>query len=246
MTESKLISATLLVAIVGLVIVGFARQDSGSPWEQQRQLSVSGTHELDVAPDKATVAFQVMTRGKEAKDVSAENKALLQQVMAALEAQGVAKGDIETTGVTLQRWTEWDGKEMTSIDKGYEQFTTLKVTTTDLDKVGAILDAAIGAGANSVQDVTFGLKSETEERYKQQALQAAAKAAKEKAQLLASASGAELGDLTSVSENSYVQPYYYNTRSEMAFDAAVAVPTPISPQKVTIQASVNLGYELED
>ncbi len=51
---------------------------------------------------------------------------------------------------------------MTNEDKGYEQINSIRITTTELDKVGKILDASIAAGANSVQDVQFKLKDATE------------------------------------------------------------------------------------
>ena len=133
------------------------------------------------------------------------------------------------------------------LDRGYQQITTIKITTKKLDAVGDVLDAAVQAGANSVQDVSFSLTPESEATYKEQALASAAKVAKSKAQTLASASGATLGRITSLSENSYnVQPYYYNTRS-VAMDASAGsekAPTPISPEKVSLSVSVTIGYEL--
>lgn len=240
----------LSVALLGLIVVaiiGVATTCDRNEHQYQNVLTVSGTHELDVSPDEAVLVVQVMTRGEKAAAVSAENKELTMKVTTALQSLSSVQSELETTGVTLQRWTEWNGKDQSYSDKGYEQITTLKITTDSIDRVGTLLDAAVAAGANSVVDVTFQLKPETEERYTSQALMAATQAAKAKAQLLADAAGAKLGDLTSLNENSYVRPYYYNTKSEMAFsDAADAAPTPVLPQKVTIQASVGMSYELKD
>jgi uncharacterized protein YggE len=129
------------------------------------------------------------------------------------------------------------------VDKGFEQITTLKVTIKDLAKVGSVLDAAVGAGANSVQDISFELRPETQEKVKQDALKAATAAARTKAQILATAAGAKLGDIVSLSENSYIMPYLANSKTVMT--SADAAPTPINPAQVTVSASVQLSYELK-
>jgi len=237
----------LTLAVLGLIavaIVSVAR-DGDRQDQYPNTLSVSGTHELDVAPDEAVLTIQVMTRGPKAADVSADNKQLVEKVTAQLQSLSSVKSEIETTGVTLQRWTEWNGKEQMSEDKGYEQITTMKITTSDIDRVGTLLDVAVSSGANSVVDVQFTLKPATQQLYKQQALTEATKVARAKAQLLADAAGTKLGEITSLNENSYVQPFYYNTKAEMAFDGAPSA-TPILPQKVTIQATVGISYELEN
>jgi uncharacterized protein YggE len=241
---SKFVGAIALIAVIGLVVVAALRSGGEERQQQQDLLTVSGTHVLEVAPDQAVMTLQVLTNGTVAKDVSAENRQLLTQVMVALKAQGLADSDIETTGVLLSRWTEWDPKSQAMVDKGYQQATTLKVTVTDMEKVGSILDAAVNAGANSVQDISFELKPETEQRLKQQALADATADATAKAKTLATAAHARLGKVASLSENSYIQPWIYNSKAMMDSGAGAA-PTPISPEKVTIQVSVSMAYELE-
>ncbi len=237
-----------VIAVLGVILVAVVKTTAPITIDNSYQddvLSVSGTKQLEVPPDQAVIILQVVTDSMRAKDASTENKALLTKVMVAIEGQGVKSEELETVGVTLEKVTEWDPKTQMSVDKGYRQTVSLKVTLSDLDKVGAVLDAAVNAGANSVQSVSFRLKPATEERYKQEALKAAAQIARDKATLLADASGATLGKLSSVSENSYVTPYYYN--SKVSYDMVAAEEmgsTPISPEKVSLTASVNLNYEL--
>jgi len=231
-----------LIAVIGIVIVAAIAANSHTNSQQQDRLSVSGTYQMDVAPDQAVIMLQVQTRGTDAQQVSSQNHQLLQQVMDALTGQGIPDAKIETTGVNLQRWTEYDGIQRRMVDKGYQQVTTLKVTVEDLTKVGSVLDAAVNAGANSVQDISFELKPATQEQAKRQALAEATKAAKTKAQILADAAGARLGKIASLSENSYIRPF--NAKAVMD-TAAESAPTPISPQQVTVEASVNMAYELK-
>jgi uncharacterized protein YggE len=245
MDLNKGLLGLLFLAVFSVMIVAIVAVDNAHEKNNQdvRSLSVSGTQVLEVAPDEAVILLDVSTRGKDAASVSAENKVLVNKVMAALKDQGVAASDIETTGLSLHRWFEWNNKDMTNEDKGYEQVNSIRITTSNLDKVGSILDAAIAAGANSVQDVQFKLKDATEEQYKEQAMQQATAIAKKKASVLAKAAGTELGKVTSISESGGYQPWYYNAKMDFAAaDAGSA--TQISPQKVSLSMTVNLNYEL--
>jgi len=252
-TMGMLLVVLAIVAVIGVVVVSSFQAarpitiNSGPQSPDRNILTVTGTHEMQVAPDQATITLSVQTTDVSAQVASTQNAELMTAVTAALRAQGVAASDIETTNVYLSRITEWDYTRQRSVDRGYQQTATVRVTTTKLDDVGRILDAAIAAGANNVQDVSFSLTPETEKRYKEEALTEAAGVAKAKAQTLARASGATLGRITSLSENSYgITPYYYNTRAVMALDAGMEkAPTPISPEKVSISVSVSIGYELQ-
>jgi hypothetical protein len=241
------------LAVLGLVAVALLRPPApisvttGPQSPDRNILTVTGTHELEVAPDEAALTLEVVTRYPTAAQASDMNRDLMGKVVAAIKAQGIKDAEIETTNVYLQKVQEWDYERQRSVDKGYEQRTTIRVTVKDLTNVGSVLDTAVAAGANSVQDIEFRLTPESQTKYKEQALAEAAKTAKGKAETLARASGATLGRITSLSENSFnYQPWYANSRAVMAFDVAGAekAPTPINPEMVTITVSVSIGYEL--
>ena len=252
---NKALVVLAVIAVIGIIAVSSFKAaapvtiNSGPQSPDRNILTVSGTSDMKVAPDEAVIQLQVVTNDSTAKGASSQNQVLLNKVMSALKAQGLEDKDIETTNVYLNKLTEWDYKNMVQVDKGYQQQTSLKVTIKDLKKVGDVLDAAVQAGANSVQDISFELQPATEQAYKKQALAAAASSAKDKAQTLADASGAHLGKITALSENSYnVIPYYYGLQQKaLSMDSAgsVAAPsTPINPQQVSLSVSVSLSYEL--
>lgn len=246
--QSMLIGLAI-VAVIGLVIVAGLRSSAPttintSPSTNQDTLSVTGTYQTDVAPDQAVLDLQVSARAPTAAQATSQSRTTLQAVINALHAQGVTDDQIETSGLTLQRITVYNYTTQTQQDAGYEQDTTLSVTVNDLTKVGAILDAATGAGVNSVQGITYQLTPASDTQQKELALAQAATIAHSKATTLASASGASLGKITSVSEQSYITPISYSTGA-MALDARAAIaPTPVNPQKVTVQATVSLSYEI--
>ena len=107
----------------------------------------------------------------------------------AVKALGVEEKDIQTSSMNL-------GESYTTT--GYEMSTRLTVTVRSVDSIGQVLDAAIAAGTNELNNVRFGVSS-GEEAYGQ-ALDAAVESARQSAEKMAAAEGRTLGKVLSVQE----------------------------------------------
>lgn len=213
--------------------------------DQPNTLTVQGESQFDVAPDLAKVQFAIETRSTTAQDAQLRNREIQDEIKKALNRVGVSSSDVETTNYNVQRWYEWDYKENKQIDKGYIVSNNFVVKTTDLQKVGDILDAGIQAGANRVDSISFELSEEKQRQVKQEALRKAATNARDKAVALAEGSGVRLGAVKSISENSYVVMPYARGGYDMVAMKAEGAPVPsteISPQNVQVNAQVSVGY----
>ncbi|MGH9335301.1 MAG: SIMPL domain-containing protein, partial [Vicinamibacteria bacterium] len=104
--------------------------------------------------------------------------------------------------------------------------------------VGEVIDVATEAGANSVQNIQFGLKDEA--AVKARALREAATDARRKADALADALGLEITGIFSVIEGEpdVVRPM--PAYREMAMAQAASAPTPVEPGTIEFRASVTL------
>jgi len=123
-------------------------------------------------------------------------------VIKTLQAQGVAAKDIATDLYLIEPvYQDYDAL----VIKGYRINNIVAVTLRDVKHTSTILAAALEAGANQVVNVEF-YTSELR-KYRDQARELAVKAAKEKAQALARAAGAEAGCVLNINENS---SSYYN------------------------------------
>lgn len=244
---------TILVAglvIIALVLALNAKTQT-SNIEEKNKISVSGTSTLTVDPNKAEVYAKIVTLEKTAQESKNKNSQISSNVVKALKKEGVKDKDIETAQFSI--YPKYEYEEVTEINLrkskqilvGYEVVNVLKVTTQDLEKVGKLIDAAVDAGANDIERVSFGLTKEKEKEIKQQAMVLASNDAKEKAVALATNLGVSLLKPISISESSfYYQPFEVYGRE--AFDKAVpaVAETVINPQKLDVSASVQLVYEI--
>src|ERR1700687_5706940 len=82
---------------------------------------------------------------------------------------------------------------------GYRASTTVRVTVRQIDQVGAVLDAAVAAGANQIYGITFGLNDS--EPLLAQARDKAILNAKAKAEAMAKTAGIKLVKIVNISES---------------------------------------------
>lgn len=212
--------------------------------EQFDTIVVTGSSDMEFAPDQAESWLTIQNKATNAKDAQRLNSETADKVYAALQNAGVNKNEIETTSYTVYPVYEWDGER--SVLRGYEVTNTIKLTTKDVENVGDYLDVAVNAGVNNVQNVQFTLSKDAEKKAKDTVLKAAGTAAREKAQSLASSVGVTVVKVRSISESSYnYQPPIYYARDMMAAAPMMEKSTPsISPEKVSVSASVTVTYEI--
>ncbi|HEY4721774.1 MAG TPA: SIMPL domain-containing protein [Anaerolineae bacterium] len=163
-----------------------------------RSIQVSGSAVINVPPDRATLQLGVTSNDVTPEGVHSKNTAAIKNVIKAIRQLGVAERDISTDRYIIHPlYTNYDSLEI----KGYRINNIVAVTLKDVGKVSDVLSAALTSGANEVIDVKF-YTSELR-RYRDDARALAMKAAREKAQALAEAAGAQAGCVLEINENSW-------------------------------------------
>jgi uncharacterized protein YggE len=206
---------------VGLGANALASSDGGAS-APRRLVTVTGTATVSTRPDEALVDLGVRSEGADAEAAMQASAAKMTAILGALADAGIARSDIETTNVSLGRSTLDRGKP--SERTVYVAQNTVQVTITDLANAGKAIDAAVSAGANEVHDIRFQVSNPSE--VQRQALQEAVRTAREKADAMASAAGAQVDGVVSIREQSNPVPQSYNQAFAMA---AVPAATPIVP-----------------
>ena len=106
-----------------------------------------------------------------------------------------------------------------------------------LDRLGAWVDAALGAGATNVSDPTFAAADEAALRHS--ALNRAVQNARGDAEVMASAAGGSLGALLQIdSAQEFARPGPVMRALAVAAPAASAAPTSIMPGDIHVTATV--------
>jgi uncharacterized protein len=182
------------------------------------EISVSGSGVVWAEPDQAQLQVGWTGTQPEVGEALDEANARIEAVRAALAAAGVDPQDVRTTVFTVWRDERWDGGAEPRL-LGYRVSHQLQVRVRDVAAAGRLIAAAVDAGANTVGGVTFSVAETTE--LERGAREAAYRAARQRAEELASLAGLTLGAPTSIEEVSRGAP--------VAVERAVATLDAIAP-----------------
>lgn len=201
-------------------------------------ITVIGYGEAQGKPDIARISLGVQTDDRVAATAAHENAVKNTAVINGIVKTGVAASDIQTVNYSISPKVDYKVSPTTTV--GYTVSNEVRVKVRDLAKVGAVIDAALSAGANYSQNLTFSIENDTPLR--QEALAKAARNAEAKAKTIADALGVKLGVPVSVVETGGQTPTLplYRTMS-----TADGVQTPIMPGENRVTAGVTVVYSVQ-
>jgi uncharacterized protein YggE len=209
-------------------------------------LTVSGSGNARVAPDEANVRLGVVAQAPTARAAQDQVNKVANAVLDAILKQGIKAEDIQTSGLSLSPLYSQNrpgAESQAPRITGYQANNTVTVRVNDLTKVGPAIDAGLGAGANTLDGVEFGLRND--EAARAQALADAARAARAKAETLAKALGLRLGEILEVAEGGVsISPPPYPRLARMAMAESSMDSTPVSAGQVGVTASVTIRYRI--
>lgn len=232
MTARSTLAFGLLMA--SLLIPNAALADD----DDQRRITVVGRGEVMAVPDMAVMSIGVETEAKTPSEALSENASRMTAVMAKLKEAGIADKDLQTSQLGI--WPIYDNQphHETPMTIGYRASNRLSVTLRKIERIGEVLDQAVGDGANTVNGPSFSV-AEPEPLY-QSARDAAVADAVAKAERYAAAAKVELGAVISIDEAGGGPVFTRQIRAE-----AMAVSTPVAAGESSFSASVTMVFAIE-
>jgi len=215
----------------------FATDPSGG---SEHTISVSGIGRVLIDPDVADLRLGVSVEKSTVKEARDANAAAMSEVIASLKKLGIGDRDIQTSTLSLQPVYDYrsNGEQPKLI--GYNLTNAVAVTVRDLDRLGEAIDAALLAGATTMDGVSF--RVEDQAAAEREAREAAMAQARAKAQALASAAGVSITGVASISET--VSPVPYPVYSGNVRDVAEP-PTPVETGTNEVSVSVSVVYAID-
>lgn len=212
-------------------------------------ITVNGQGIVKVAPDVATIYVTVEKTAETAAQAQKDVNEELTDIIAAMKALGVTEADMVTSHIFVYPSYQYDEESGKRTVENYRAYTSLRVSTNDVDNAGKYVDAALKAGATGTDGVSFSLQKP--ETYYNQALTEAVKAAQSSAAAIAQAYGKPLGQVVSVVENSRnsstsYKEMNYSAEESMVMDAVATGGanrnTNISYEDIEVSASITAVY----
>jgi uncharacterized protein YggE len=232
MSHKRLAVLAASIAVLGGVLAATRTSSAGSATPPAHQITVNGSGSVQAVPDQVAFSFGVQTSAKTASAALAANAAAATKVIAALKAAGIAAKDIQTQQVSLSQRLSDDGQTVL----GYNASSSVSATLPSIAKAGEVIDAAVAAGADTVDGPALTLSNQ--QALEHEALAAAVQDAKGRAQALADAAGVSLGSIVAITESGASTPMPFGAKTADAAGASV----PIEPGTQEVQAFVSVTF----
>ena len=211
----------------------------------ETEIVVTGTGEVRVEADTAIISLGVTSRDKQV-DIAQQNvnKAVV-NIREALNDLGIADENITTDFISI--YAGYDYGDYSETIAYYNASTSLMIKVTDISKAGSVIDTAIRAGANQLNNISFSA-SDTEDA-KKEAMKLAVENAKNKAEILADATGMKIIGIETISEGG-VSSYGNLTRNNSgkmmnSLESADSFDTVVQAAKIIVSSSVSIVFIAE-
>jgi hypothetical protein len=239
-----LLVPTALAFFLGGCVNGVGPTTPGSA-APGRAITVVGEGQIREAPDLAKTTLGVEATAPSAVAATRDAAARMAAVIAAVKRLGVADVDIQTSAFSIrsERYNlppAKPGAAAGSTPLTYAASNSVAVTIRDTKRTGAILDAAVKAGANEVWGVSFAHSDEAALR--RRARELAVADARARAEGLARAAGVELGEVISIDEVG-LQPFG-RAMGQGSVGLRTAEVTPVEGGEVTITDRIQIVFAL--
>lgn len=204
------------------------------------RITVPGHGAVRVAPDVADVRLGVVTLRPTAGEARSAAATTMELVLASLRDGGVASRDLRTTLLNLDAVRDWsDGSQRIT---GYQLSNVVEATIRSIDATGALIDAALAAGATSLDGLTFRLDDPTEALAEARRLAVAD--ARRRAETLASEARVGIGRVVAIVEGGAVAPGPPRPVAMFRAKAEADAATPVEAGTNDLLIDVTVEFEI--
>jgi len=207
----------------------------------KRTITVPGQAVVLVEPNVASVRLGVNVLAGTAAAARESAAVTMKKILDAVTKQGVARGDVRTALVSLNPTMDYSDNKGPRIT-GYQVQNSVSVTLRNLARTGDLIDAALGAGASTLDSLDFRLDDATTAAAEARA--AAMTDARARATTIARAAKAKVGAVLAVVEGQPMSPPMPFPAARMALKAEAAA-TPVEAGTQEISVALTVTFELD-
>jgi hypothetical protein len=236
MVRKSLVRVTSFLA-VAMLAAGGAQAQAGNP-PATAQILTTGSGEVRVAPDRATILVGVQSRATTAALASSDNARRQRAILDTLRALGLGSDQLSTMNYNVAPEIQYGQNNQPPRVTGYTVTNTVRADVRRLEDVARIIDAALAKGANEISSLQF--YSSKADSLRRAAMVLAVANARADAETLAKAAGGTLGPLLELSTSYSVRPLQEVMMAPAPMAARAA--TPIEPGQQSVSASVSARW----
>lgn len=194
-------------------------------------------------PDIAIISTGVTSDAPTAVAALQQNSLAMRRLIDQLKAAGIAEKDMQTSGISINQRFDYNQETQANEFRGYQVTNQLTVTVRGIDRIGALLDTMVGAGATNVNGPFFAVADDS--ALKAEARRKALARGREQALDYARAAGFKDVRLLAISESLFAESDASANRALKVESAAASSDlAPVQPGQVGTSVSILVKYAM--
>jgi uncharacterized protein len=203
---------------------------------------VPGRGTVVVDPDVASLRLGVVVVRPTAGAAREAAATLMTAVVDALVAGGVERRDLRTSLISLDAVHDYSSERGPKVT-GYQLSNAVEATVRRIDSAGALIDAALAAGATSMDGLSFRLADSSEALA--EARRRAVADARSRAETLATEAGVTLGRVIAIAEGGFAQPGPPRPIAELRMQASAGATTPVEAGTDELAVTLTVTFAID-
>ena len=208
---------TIVVLLSPALLMAGGREHIHADGPPRNGITMTAEGTATLPPDVARISGTIETRAETAADALGQNTDILNAVIAAVKTLGATDRDIRTSGVRRDPINAPGGGVT-----GYRALNGISIRTTDLTKIGDLIQAMVGANITNIQNVDYALQDP--DQLQLLAVESAIANARRRGEAVAAALGVRLG---------VALDFSFGTRAPVT---ATPLPAPPPPPPTAVAA----------
>ena len=237
--SKRLLSKTVAIAAVCATMATAAFAAPQGTFDSS-EIQITGQASRSVAPNYAILTLGITSENTNINAAKSNNDRIMSDLISKLGHLGIDKKDIYTSNISTSDYQ--DGKR---INTGYNVSNRVTVKINNLDNVGKAVDAAVSAGANDINNLSF--QNDVSQQLSDSLTTEAIQDGRHKAEVIAAALGRTLGPVKTVSistpQTSSMDSGYY--RNAVMLKASLETATPVEKGSLVVSQDANITYYLQ-
>ena len=209
-----------------------------------RTLVTTGTGRTAGVPDELTFSLSVGLVRSDLRAALRDANATMDRVLARLDAVGVRRSDVQTTGLQMNAVYDYHSSGPPTL-RGYRVSQRAQVLVRDLTRGGRAVTAAVRTGGNDVRVSNIGLRIGDIEALLAHSREQAVEQATAKAREYADATGQTLGPVMSLREVHATAPAVQPLTFNRAAMDAVGQALPVRAGKERLAVTVRIVWSFQ-
>ena len=240
--SKRLLSKTVAIAAVCATMATAAFAAPQGTFDTS-EIQITGEASRSVAPNYAILTLGITSENTNINAAKSNNDRIMSDLISKLGHLGIDKKDIYTSNISINPTNDYqDGKR---INTGYSVANRVTVKINNLDNVGKAVDAAVSAGANDINNLSF--QNDVSQQLSDSLTTEAIQDGRHNAEVIAAALGRTLGPVKTISistpQTSSMDSGSY--RNAVMLKASLETATPVEKGSLVVSQDANITYYLQ-